>query len=123
MSTKHPDTEQQNPTDIAPTIEPTVVDALDHREALRTAAELTQAELADDYWALARAFDAAASLAGLAGEFNPEIRLDDDELVLLAFAHHATAQQLRRDGHDAVAGEFEHLATAATDRFIDRVKS
>jgi hypothetical protein len=123
MSTKRPDTEQQNPTDTNASIEPTVVDVLDHREALRTAAEFSQSELADDYLKLARAFDAAVSLAKLDDDVNPEIRLDDDELVLLAFAHHATAQQLRRDGHDAVAGEFKHLATAATDLFVDRVKS
>jgi len=108
MSTKRPDPEQQNPTDTDSTIEPSVVDGLDHCEALRTVAELAERPLAEEFRKLAWAFDAAASLAGLANDINPEIHLADEEIVLLAFAHQTTAQQVRRDGHDAVAGEFDY---------------
>lgn len=102
-----------------PTIEPSVGESLSHREALRTAAEYTAGALADDLSDLARAFDAAASLAEIAADVNPEIELGGQELVLLTFAHTVTAHSLRRSGHDDVAGQFADQASKTTSLVLE----
>lgn len=120
MSTQQPAaTGPAQSTNSTPTIEPSVGESLSHREALRTAAEYAAEPLAGDLNDLARAFDAAASLAEIAADVNPEIELGDHEIVLLTFAHSVAAHSLRRSGHDDIAGQFADLASKTTGLVLE----
>ncbi|SEO48520.1 hypothetical protein SAMN05216388_101345 [Halorientalis persicus] len=124
MSTKNsPAAGPAQSTNSAPTIEPSVGESLSHREALRTAAQYTVDPTAGDLDDLARAFDAAASLAEIADSVNPEIELADQELVLLAFAHTVTAHSLRRSGRDNIADRFADLATKTVTLVLETNES
>ena len=124
MSTKNsPAAGPAQPTNSRPTIEPSVGESLSHREALRTAAQYASDPTAGDLDDLARAFDAAASLAEIADSVNPEIELADQELVLLAFAHRVTAHSLRRSGRDDVADRFAELATNTVSLVLETDES
>jgi hypothetical protein len=124
MSTQNPPAAgPAQPTNSAPTIEPSVGEAHSHREALRTAADRVSDSTAGDLNDLARAFDAAASLAKLADNVNPEIELANQELALLAFAHLLTTHSLRRSGRDDVADTFEELATRTVSLVLEANES
>lgn len=110
-------------TNSTPTIEPSVSESLSHREALRTAADRVSDSTAGDLDDLARAFDAAASLAEIADSVNPEIELAGQELVFLAFAHTVTAHSLRRSGRDDVADEFAELASKTASLVLETDES
>ncbi|WP_424016141.1 hypothetical protein ACOZ4N_00640 (plasmid) [Halorientalis pallida] len=124
MSTKNSSTAgPAQSTNSTPTIEPSVGESLSHREALRTAAQCASDPTASELNDLARAFDAAASLAEIADSVDPEIELADQELVHLAFAHTVTAHSLRRNGRDDVADEFADLATRTVSLVLETDES
>jgi hypothetical protein len=106
---------QQNPSQC---VELSRVDALDHREALQTAAESLPQPVSRWVGVLAEAVEAAAALAAMDGP-NPRVAFSERELLLLAVAHTMTATELKREGHGTVAPVYEDLAMECAGSLLE----